>query len=91
MIKNIIFDYGAVIFDIDHQLTIQAFKDIGLQAENDFFGHLAQNPIFDLFEKGEMSAIEFRNSIRKLIPAPLTDQTIDEAWNKCYWAFPLVI
>ena len=37
MIKNIIFDYGAVIFDIDHQLTIQAFKDIGLQAENDFF------------------------------------------------------
>ena len=38
MIKNIIFDYGAVIFDIDHQLTIQAFKDIGLQAENDFFG-----------------------------------------------------
>ena len=30
MIKNIIFDYGAVIFDIDHQLTIQAFKDIDL-------------------------------------------------------------
>jgi putative hydrolase of the HAD superfamily len=88
MIKNIIFDYGAVIFDIDHQLTIQAFKDIGLQAENDFFGHLAQNPIFDLFEKGKMSAVEFRNSIRKLIPAPLTDQTIDEAWNKMLLGIP---
>ena len=57
MIKNIIFDYGAVIFDIDHQLTIQAFKDIGLQAENDFFGHLKQNPIFDLFEKGSSTGV----------------------------------
>ena len=88
MIKNIIFDYGAVIFDIDHQLTIQAFKDIGLQAENDFFGHLTQNPIFDLFEKGEISEVEFRNSIRKLIPAQLTDQTIDEAWNKMLLGIP---
>ena len=88
MIKNIIFDYGAVIFDIDHQLTIQAFKDIGLQAENDFFGHLTQNPIFDLFEKGEISGVEFRNSIRKLIPAQLTDQTIDEAWNKMLLGIP---
>ncbi len=88
MIKNIIFDYGAVIFDIDHQLTIQAFKDIGLQTENDFFGHLAQNPIFDLFEKGEISSIEFRNSIRKLIPTPLTDNDIDEAWNKMLLGIP---
>ena len=88
MIKNIIFDYGAVIFDIDHQLTIKAFKDIGLQAENDFFGHLTQNPIFDLFEKGEISGVEFRNSIRKLIPAQLTDQTIDEAWNKMLLGIP---
>ena len=88
MIKNIIFDYGAVIFDIDHQLTIQAFKDIGLQAENDFFGHLKQNPIFDLFEKGEISSIEFRNGIRALIPSPLTDNDIDEAWNKMLLGIP---
>jgi putative hydrolase of the HAD superfamily len=88
MIKNIIFDYGAVIFDIDHQLTIQAFKGLGLQAENDFFGHLTQNPIFDLFEKGEITAIEFRNSIRKLIPTPLTDNAIDEAWNKMLLGIP---
>ena len=88
MIKNIIFDYGAVIFDIDHQLTIQAFKDIGLQAENDFFGHLKQNPIFDLFEKGDITAEEFRNDIRALIPTPLTDSAIDEAWNKMLLGIP---
>ncbi len=88
MIKNIIFDYGAVIFDIDHQLTIQAFKDIGLQAENDFFGHLTQNPIFDLFEKGEISGVEFRNGIRALIPTLLTDNAIDDAWNKMLLGIP---
>lgn len=81
MIKNIIFDYGNVIFDIDHQLTIQAFKDLGIQKEADFFGHLQQNPLFDEFEMGKISAAEFRNAVREIAQQPFSDQSIDQAWN----------
>lgn len=81
MIKNIIFDYGNVIFDIDHQLTIQAFKDLGIQKEAHFFGHLQQNPLFDEFEMGKISAAEFRNTVREIAQQPFTDQSIDQAWN----------
>lgn len=81
MIKNIIFDYGNVIFDIDHQLTIQAFKDLGIQKEAAFFGHLQQNPLFDEFEMGKISAAEFRNAVREIAQQPFSDQSIDQAWN----------
>jgi putative hydrolase of the HAD superfamily len=81
MIETIIFDYGNVIFDIDHQLTINAFTQLGVQKEDGFFSHLKQNPLFDNFETGEISAAEFREGIRKIANIQLTDQQIDEAWN----------
>jgi FMN phosphatase YigB (HAD superfamily) len=81
MIKNIIFDYGNVIFDINHQLTIQAFQELGLPQDAAFFGHLQQNPLFDQFEMGNISAQEFRDAVRKITSSNFSDQTIDNAWN----------
>jgi HAD superfamily hydrolase (TIGR01509 family) len=81
MIETIIFDYGNVIFDIDHQLTINAFKQLGAQKEEGFFSHLKQNPLFDDFETGSISANEFREGIRKIANIQLSDQQIDDAWN----------
>lgn len=79
--KNIIFDYGAVIFDIDHQRTIKAFRKLGLQNIDHIFGHLNQNRLFDRFEKGEISPAEFRTELKKGILAGIEDEQIDEAWN----------
>ncbi len=81
MIKNIIFDYGNVIFDIDHQLTIQAFQDLGLQHDKGFFGHLQQNPLFDTFEMGKISPDGFRKEVRIIAEQDFSDETIDKAWN----------
>lgn len=81
MIKNIIFDYGNVIFDIDHQLTINAFKKLGLQKDSAFFGHLQQNPLFDQFEMGKITPDEFRNAVREITQQNFSDDAIDEAWN----------
>lgn len=81
MIEAIIFDYGNVIFDIDHQLTINEFKKLGVQKDDSFFSHLKQNPLFDNFETGHISIDEFRNGIRSIASVTLTDQEIDHAWN----------
>lgn len=82
MIETIIFDYGNVIFDIDHQLTINAFKELGAQKDEGFFSHLKQNSLFDDFETGTISPNEFRDGIRKIANIQLSDQQIDDAWNK---------
>ncbi len=88
MIQAIIFDYGNVIFNIDHQLTIEAFKKLGVQKDAQFFGHLGQDPIFDRFEKGEITPAEFREGIRKIAGMNLSDAEIDEAWNALLIGIP---
>ncbi|RYE16323.1 MAG: HAD family phosphatase [Sphingobacteriales bacterium] len=81
-IKNIIFDYGNVIFSIDFKKAQQAFTNLGINNAGSFFGHLHQDPVFDLFDRGEISAEGFRNRIREIVGNPsLTDQQINSAWN----------
>lgn len=81
-IKNIIFDYGNVIFSIDFSLAQNAFAALGISRANEFFGHLQQDAIFDAFDRGEISAAQFRNRIREVTNNPhLTDEQIDNAWN----------
>ncbi len=81
-IKNIIFDYGNVIFKIDFKRTQKAFEDLGVKNVEAFFAHTGHHAIFDQFETGQITAKEFREGIRNLVANPnLTDQQIDDAWN----------
>lgn len=81
-IYNIILDYGNVIFDIDFPRLRQAFIELGVPDVDSFYGHRAQHPLFDAFDKGEISAADFRNEIRKIVGKPeLTDGEIDDTWN----------
>ncbi|GAB3921138.1 HAD family hydrolase [Mucilaginibacter myungsuensis] len=81
-IKNIIFDYGNVIFSIDFKLAQQAFTDLGIGNADQFFGHRQQDAIFDAFDKGEITAAQFRDRIREIAANPaITDEQIDAAWN----------
>lgn len=81
-IKNIIFDYGNVIFAIDFNRVQQSFKALGVNNVDQFFGHLKQDPIFDAFDRGEITAAQFRDHIRTITSnQALTDDQIDTAWN----------
>ncbi|WP_029288672.1 HAD family phosphatase [Pedobacter sp. R20-19] len=81
-IKNIIFDYGNVIFDIDFKIAQASFQKLGITNIEDFFAHKAHNQLFDDFETGAISPADFREGIRKAANKPgLTDVQIDEAWN----------
>ncbi len=80
--KNIIFDYGNVIFAIDFAKTQNALSQLGIGNIEDFFAHKGHHKIFDDFETGSISPAEFRDGIRTIAKKPeLTDQQIDDAWN----------
>ncbi|MCR8561189.1 HAD family phosphatase [Mucilaginibacter sp. BJC16-A38] len=88
-IKNIIFDYGNVIFTLDFLKGQQAWKELGIDDPAQFYGHRVQDRIFDAFERGEAGAVEFREYIRGVINNPdLTDQQIDNAWNSMLVGIP---
>src|SRR5471030_2613915 len=81
-IKNIIFDYGNVIFNIDFRRVQAAWKKLGIDNADEFYGHRQQDPVFNLLERGEISDPAFRNRIRELTNKPdLTDEQINNAWN----------
>ena len=81
MIRNIIFDYGGVIIDLDYNRMKQEFEKLGVKNFDEHFSQLRQTPLFDLLEKGKISEHDFRDEIRKQTGIPLTDEQIDFAWN----------
>lgn len=88
-IKNIIFDYGNVIFNIDFKQVQQAWKALGINNADEFYGHRHQDPVFNLLERGEISNADFRNRIRELTHKPeLTNEQIDNAWNAIFVGIP---
>ncbi|MGJ1283709.1 HAD family hydrolase [Sphingobacterium spiritivorum] len=81
-VKNIILDYGNVIFMIDFKRAQEAFTALGIKNVDQFFAHKGHAPLFDAFEKGEITAEAFRQGIRDAAQVPhLSDEQIDAAWN----------
>ncbi len=88
-IKNIIFDLGGVILNIDYNLTAQAFKNLGIQNFDELYSQAQQTDLFDRMETGKISPKDFRNGLRDLTKISLTDQSFDEAWNAMLLNLPL--
>ena len=65
--KNIIFDLGGVLLNIDYNLTVNAFQNLGIINFNQLFSQANQNQLFDKYDKGVYSSQQFRDEIRNLI------------------------
>lgn len=80
-IKNLIFDFGGVLIDLDRQRCIERFRQLGLADVENMLGLYAQQDFFRKHEKGLITDAEFRDTIRTLSGRQLTDARIDDAWN----------
>jgi glucose-1-phosphatase len=91
-IKNIIFDFGGVICDLDITRTEKKFREFGSVRSAD--PTRAGNPSlrFDIlveqFERGALSSEEFRENIRNHYQVPPTDAAIDDTWNALLTGIP---
>jgi putative hydrolase of the HAD superfamily len=79
--KNIIFDLGGVILNIDYDLTAKAFAGLGLNQFSQLFSKSQQQQLFDLYEKGIISSDDFRNTLNNSLKEPVSPALIDAAWN----------
>lgn len=81
MVKNIIFDLGGVILDIDFALTHRAFELEGVEGFAHLYSQYAAAPFFVDFEKGKKTTAQFFDHIRAICGCPLADETIRRCWN----------
>ncbi len=79
--KNILFDLGGVILDINVQATLKQFYELGFPADLMQFPHSMTTDLFFKYETGKLDSEAFRNEIRKKTGVEMSDQTFDEAWN----------
>jgi putative hydrolase of the HAD superfamily len=87
-IKNIIFDLGGVVLDIDYSLSIKAFSDLKITDAGKLYSKSSQIKIFDELETGLIDEPAFFEGIRKLSLANLSDEQIRNAWNALLIGLP---
>lgn len=80
MIKNIVFDFGGVIVDIDRDKAVQAFIKLGLTDADSRLDKYHQTGIFQELEEGKLSADEFRKQLGDLCGRELTMEETKQAW-----------
>ena len=80
-IKNIIFDLGGVIINIDYKKTEQAFVQSGVNNFRELYSQFHTTQIFEELEKGIISAATFISEVKKVSPVSLEDHEIIDAWN----------
>lgn len=81
-IKNIIFDLGKVIVNLDFDASIRAFHNLGLAYHVLTPQQSYRDPVFYQFEVGLISANGFRQRVRELLNNPkVSDTEIDAAWQ----------
>jgi putative hydrolase of the HAD superfamily len=86
-IRNIIFDLGGVLLSADAQLTIQAFRELGMEDLIKPGGWSYGHEVFLDMEVGRITDAEFRKQVRGLLPAPVSDSAIDAAWSAMLTGF----
>ena len=87
-IKNIVFDLGGVLVDLDFKAAINGLQQAGFANVKEQLMAFDQGGIFQKFELGEMTADEFRTAIRENSTVTLTDEEIDALWNAMLLEIP---
>ena len=87
-IKNIIFDLGGVILNIDLRKTQDAFTSLGVKNIQEVFrmGHI--DSFFKSYEVGAISDTQFIDSIQKMAGIQVAPEIVVDAWNALLLDFP---
>ncbi|WAC12717.1 HAD family hydrolase [Dyadobacter pollutisoli] len=88
-IKNIIFDLGDVILNIDVPIASKSFAALSGKEQSEILSIFKENDLFRQFETGKLNEAGFRNYVRELLGlSDLSDEAIDTAWNSLLLDLP---
>jgi HAD superfamily hydrolase (TIGR01509 family) len=97
-IKNIIFDLGGVILNLDNGRTEKAFTDMGAKDFRSYFGLGHAASFFKEYEVGKISDREFVDALKELVGSGVSgggfsnpgvsDEGVINGWNALLLDFP---
>ena len=87
-IKNIIFDLGNVVIDIDFDLTFGAFAKLMNVSLEEATKRMEALRVYDRVERGEFTDEEFSSFLKEGLGLDNTHEEIIEAWNSLLLELP---
>jgi len=87
-IRNIIFDLGGVLLNINPLLSLNEFAIQSGIPQEELKIRLANERVFEKFDTGSISPEEFRNALCGIMGKKVNDAEIDRAWNLLLLDFP---
>jgi glucose-1-phosphatase len=81
LIKNIVFDLGGVLLDIDYQKSVDAFQKLGISNFEKMFSQTHANDMFENLERGKLRDAEFYAAIKSMLTNDVSQEEIDAASN----------
>jgi len=87
-IKNIIFDLGGVIINLDIPKTIAEFNKLSPKPFEAVYTQLQQYPLFDAFDKGTVSENTFFTELKSITESNANINELKHAWDAMLLDFP---
>lgn len=81
LIRNIIFDLGGVILNLNVQKSVDALQQLSRSGRQVPFSLKSQSDLFDALETGAIAPAEFRRRLREEFDVEGDDDALDTAWN----------
>ncbi|MDO4511097.1 MAG: HAD family phosphatase [Bacteroidales bacterium] len=78
-VKNLLFDLGGVVIDIERQRCVDSLTALGMHNADEMIGLYRQSGPFLQLEAGALSPEEFCEQMRQHMPADVTDTQIQQA------------
>jgi glucose-1-phosphatase len=88
MIKNLIFDFGNVLFDINLPAIPNGFKALIGDEYESVVTRLREQKVFELYETGGLSTTEFIDAIRLAGSQPHSPEAVVAVWNSIFVGMP---
>ncbi len=88
VIKNIIFDLGGVLLNLDFNRTYDALRKLGIEKPDEIIRLGHGSVILRQHESGKITDEEFILSLRNLSPVPVSENDLIDAWNMLLVDFP---
>lgn len=88
-IKNVIFDLGGVIIDLDRNAAARALVDLGIVEADRLLGEYEQKGLFLLLEEGQISDSELYDALLALCTPGTTCTDIRNAFERFLIGIPV--
>ena len=88
-IKNIVFDLGGVVIDLDRDKAVEALTELGIKDADSLLGVYAQKGLFFQLETGEVTAAQFYDALLPQCKPGTTNEDIQNALEKFLIKIPV--